>query len=233
MKLKEIKNSNDRTKDHEASFENDDILISSPFPQNFGERKKGEYKDINSQLKKSILFKLQTVDINKECQNEGNKLLEDFLKKRKEKLKKNRINAKKCRMKKKAYFAFLENKIKELRMELEHDNNCINDPQYSLKAFIIKALPKKLAFLSGILYNNSMSFQTAENIDTFIDNIKEEIFITSQRIIDNNLTFLINIYLEQVKILFKGFLMFYNENDKLFAMNNNRYPNFYFHIDNL
>lgn len=235
MKLKEIINSNDKTKSHEAPLESDCVLISSTSPQNFEDIKNGEYKEIKSQLKKSILFKLQTVDINTEYQNEENKLLEDFLKKRKEKLTKNRINAKKCRMKKKAYFASLENKIKELRMELEQDknnSNGTNEPQYSLKAFIIKTLPKKLTFLSHILYNNSISFQTKENIDTFIDNIKEEIFITSQKIMDNNLTFLINIYLEQVKVLLKGFSLFYNENNKLFAMNN-RYSNFYFHIDNL
>ena len=219
-------NSNDKTQSQKITSENDSNLVSNTSPQNFEDIKVDEYKGINSKIKKSILFKLQTVDINNEYQNEENKLLEDFLKKKKEKLTNNRISAKKCRMKKKAYIASLENKIQELKMELEFDNNQNNNKnevQYSLKEFLIKTLPKKLAFLSHILFNNNISLQTKENIDKFIDNIdnmKEQIIKTSHKFMDNNLTFLINIYLEQVKILLKGFSLFYNENDKLFAMNN-------------
>ena len=61
--------------------------------------------------------------------------------------------------------------------------------------------------------------------------MKEQIIKTSQKFMDNNLTFLINIYLEQVKILLKGFSLFYNENDKLFAMNNHC-ATFCFHANN-
>ena len=97
-----------------------------------------------TQEKKPIIFKLESSTFGSI----------DSSAKVQEKLLKNRQSAKKCRLKKKAYIKALEKKVKLLKSELEENNEDRNGPNYSIKTLLIQTLPKKLEFLSNVLYNN-------------------------------------------------------------------------------
>ena len=118
---------------------------------------------IPMQEKKPIIFKLESSTFGSI----------DSSAKVQEKLLKNRQSAKKCRLKKKAYIKALEKKVKLLKSELEENNEDRTGPNYSIKTLLIQTLPKKLEFLSNVLYNNEqLNLQSSQNINEFIDLIE-------------------------------------------------------------
>ena len=169
------------------------------------------------QEKKPIIFKLESsafgsIDSSAKVQ---------------EKLLKNRQSAKKCRLKKKAYIKALEKKVKLLKSELEENNEDRNGPNYSIKTLLIQTLPKKLEFLSNVLYNNEqLNLQSSQNINEFIDlieNNKDDIIAKSSKYLEQKQMVLLQIYLEEIKVLLRSFASFFDETDKLFLMNNNEF----------
>jgi hypothetical protein len=172
---------------------------------------------IPMQEKKPIIFKLESSTFGSI----------DSSAKVQEKLLKNRQSAKKCRLKKKAYIKALEKKVKLLKSELEESNEDRNGPNYSIKTLLIQTLPKKLEFLSNILYNNEqLNLQSSQNINEFIDlieNNKDDIIAKSSKYLEQKQMVLLQIYLEEIKVLLRSFASFFDETDKLFLMNNNEF----------
>jgi hypothetical protein len=172
---------------------------------------------IPMQEKKPIIFKLESSTFGSI----------DSSAKVQEKLLKNRQSAKKCRLKKKAYIKALEKKVKLLKSELEENNEDRNGPNYSIKTLLIQTLPKKLEFLSNILYNNEqLNLQSSQNINEFIDlieNNKDDIIAKSSKYLEQKQMVLLQIYLEEIKVLLRSFASFFDETDKLFLMNNNEF----------
>ena len=172
---------------------------------------------IPMQEKKPIIFKLESSTFGSI----------DSSAKVQEKLLKNRQSAKKCRLKKKAYIKALEKKVKLLKSELEENNEDRNGPNYSIKTLLIQTLPKKLEFLSNVLYNNEqLNLQSSQNINEFIDlieNNKDDIIAQSSKYLEQKQMVLLQIYLEEIKVLLRSFASFFDETDKLFLMNNNEF----------
>ena len=172
---------------------------------------------IPMQEKKPIIFKLESSTFGSI----------DSSAKVQEKLLKNRQSAKKCRLKKKAYIKALEKKVKLLKSELEENNEDRNGPNYSIKTLLIQTLPKKLEFLSNVLYNNEqLNLQSSQNINEFIDlieNNKDDIIAKSSKYLEQKQMVLLQIYLEEIKVLLRSFASFFDETDKLFLMNNNEF----------
>lgn len=172
---------------------------------------------IPMQEKKPIIFKLESSTFGSI----------DSSAKVQEKLLKNRQSAKKCRLKKKAYIKALEKKVKLLKSELEENNEDRTGPNYSIKTLLIQTLPKKLEFLSNVLYNNEqLNLQSSQNINEFIDlieNNKDDIIAKSSKYLEQKQMVLLQIYLEEIKVLLRSFASFFDETDKLFLMNNNEF----------
>ena len=172
---------------------------------------------IPTQEKKPIIFKLESSTFGSI----------DSSAKVQEKLLKNRQSAKKCRLKKKAYIKALEKKVKLLKSELEENNEDRNGPNYSIKTLLIQTLPKKLEFLSNVLYNNEqLNLQSSQNINEFInliENNKDDIIAKSSEYLEQKQMVLLQIYLEEIKVLLRSFASFFDETDKLFLMNNNEF----------
>ena len=173
--------------------------------------------------KKQMIFKLENNDNLLEGQSDKEKILKELLNKKREKLTKNRISAKKCRLKKKAYIASLEDKVKNLKEELERNRRRKEETEHSLKSFLIQTIPKKISYYSSVLYPNELQLKTNEDLSSFINQLnridREQIYQS----MNGNDSFVLHIYIEQVKVLLRNFYSFFEDTQRIYLMNDNNY----------
>lgn len=138
-----------------------------------------------------------------------------YLNRRLEKLSKNRVSAKKCRLKKKEYVLSLEKKLKSLHKQLSMRQMNEYSQEDALQAFLLMTLPKKLKFLSQRIFAKQITLLSNESIEDFfneLSNIRENIKDESVQGKEN--TILFDLYVNQLKEFVKGMNEF-TDNNKL------------------
>lgn len=144
-----------------------------------------------------------------------------YLNRRLDKLSKNRISAKKCRLKKKEYVVSLENKLRQLHKKV--DSKQINEYSQAdaFQSFLKMTMPIKLRYLSQAFFSKTISLSSKQSIEEYFNGLND-IRMTIEDGTDKGKEFglLFDLYIHQLKECING-LNDYTENNHLL---NKLYP---------